>query len=596
MLILADRLLASMTPPATPPAAPAAPTASATRVLLVGLDAACFEQLDPLVADGTVPTIARLIETGASAPLETTAPPWTPSAWPSVVTGTTPFVHGVYDFHRVDAPTDEPTLVSARDVRAPFVWEALSAAGLSSAVLNVPVTHPVHAFDGSLVPGYLAPEGAACLVDGRTVPMATLDPDYSVYARDAADRASRLAEYERLVDARVRAARHLAAVDPEWSFMMVQFQSTDAVFHTDPDPDAVRRVYRRVDAAVADLLDLAGPDATVLVVSDHGIRQYERVVYLNAWLRDTGRLVVAPGAGDRRRVWNEREKGTVAGDGGEAAGHDRSLAGRLAAAGVGLAGRVGVTPARAERLLARVGADEAVGRRLPESILLDVVAAGDHVDYARSAAAVRSLSALGVRCSVAGRDPDGVIPAADFDDVRTALIDDLAALRGPDGERVFEAVVDRHAVAPAPADEPNAPDVLLRPAGMTWKVSDVVRERTFGTTDEYSHTWTGLLIAAGPGVGTLPADATPSVIDVAPTVCALLGVPAPDAVEGRPLFEPGSSTAGPAADGPAVTAVPAPGPRRFLDADGGGPAGNDAAETDADGVVAARLRQMGYLE
>jgi hypothetical protein len=176
------------------------------------------------------------------------------------------------------------------------------------------------------------------------------------------------------------------------------------------------------------------------------------------------------------------------------------------------------------------------------------------------------LSALGVRCNVAGRDPGGVIPAAEFDDFRRTLIAELRALRAPDGTRVFDAVIDRHdAAGPAVANERDAPDVLLRPAGMDWKVSDVVRERVFGETNEYSHSWTGLLVAAGPGIDADTALAveaphpgnhetvsggeskrdpvSPSVVDVVPTVLARFGVPPPATVEGQSLFEPVLTTA-----------------------------------------------------
>lgn len=541
---------------------------SPSRVLVVGLDAACFEELDRLVAAGEVPTIASLLDRGVAAPLETTAPPWTPSAWPSVVTGATPFVHGVYDFHQYRGA--EPALVSARDVRVPFVWETLSEAGKRSIVVNVPVTHPIHGFDGSLVPGYLAPEGTDCLVDGSVVPVTDIDPGYTVYARETDSRAARLAEYERLVDARVRIARTLADRTPDWAFMMVQFQSTDAVFHTDGGDDAaVTQVYRRVDAAVAELREVAGEDAAIFLVSDHGIKQYERVVYLNAWLRETGRLVTS--ADSRRHVWNERSKAAVAGDDpaagtdahGDARGPRRGLVDRAIALGVGAFSRVGATPERVERALSRVGLDEAVARLLPESALYDVVDAAAYVDRERSAAYCRSLSALGVRCNVAGRDPGGVVPAAEFDTFRAALIADLEALRAPDGSLVFEAVLDRHDESVAGGDvanERDAPDVLLRPSEMDWKVSDVVRERVFGHTDEYSHTWTGIVVAAGPGVapesereqsqtgaahdsglavaagiGQSTSTTTPSVIDVTPTVLALLGVPQPATVQGRSL-------------------------------------------------------------
>ncbi|WP_318570799.1 alkaline phosphatase family protein [Salinigranum marinum] len=565
-------------------------------VLLIGVDAACFEQLDPLVAAGELPTIEALVARGAASELRTTFPPWTPSAWPSVVTGVEPWRHGVYDFHSYDGPT---RLVSAADVRVPFLWETLSAHGHSSIVVNVPVTHPLHAFDGSLVPGYLAPEGPTVLVDGveRTLAELGLD-DYSVYGRDAGSRGERVAEYERLVDSRVAVAERLAA-EHDWAFMMVQFQAPDSVFHTDgTDPEAVARVYRRVDAGVKRLVDLAGEDCDVLLVSDHGIQQYSRVLYLNAWLRDRGDLVTAVAA--TRHVWNEGEKHALregdAGGDDRGRGTDRERAtrrGRVAPRALAGLARVGFTPARAERLLARVGLDEVVARALPESVLLEVVDASAHVDTERSAAYCRSLSSLGIRCNVAGRDPGGVIPAAAFDAFRAALVDDLRALRAPDGSPVFEAVEDRHALVGAVANEASAPDVLLRPAGMRWKVSDVVRERVFGETDEFSHTWTGLVVAAGPSVTGEFAVESPSVVDIAPTVLRLFGID-PSGLDGRSLLADGDGVEPRADDGVE---------RRFIGGAGtsdgvaatAGVSGDDGDEDDYD-VVADRLKQMGYLD
>jgi len=378
------------------------------KVLLIGLDAACFRQLDPLLASGSLPNIRRLIDSGVSADLETTSPPWTPSAWPSVTTGSAPWTHGIYDFHHYPKKND-PQLVGTHDVRVPFVWEVLSAHGLSSIVVNVPVTHPVHEFDGSLVPGCLAPEQAACLVDGDPQPMAAIDEAYRIYDRGYDPQAERLADYERLIDSRVDAARRLDDAH-DWSFMMVQFQHTDAVFHTDgEDPEAVSRVYERVDGAIGSLRDLAGEDCPVLLVSDHGMHRYDRVFYYNTWLRDNGYLETAPDA--ERHAWNERTfRAAVTETRADTDADGRGLSERILGAIVEASSRLGVTAQRAEQALSAVGLDERVGRLLPEEVLYDIVDAAEYVDRSQSAAYCRSPSSLGIRCNVVGRDSEGVVP------------------------------------------------------------------------------------------------------------------------------------------------------------------------------------------
>jgi len=55
---------------------------------------------------------------------------------------------------------------------------------------------------------------------------------------------------------------------------------------------AVLECYQRFDAFVGRLVAAAGPDATVIVLSDHGFAPVHHVVHLNSWLRDSGYLVL----------------------------------------------------------------------------------------------------------------------------------------------------------------------------------------------------------------------------------------------------------------------------------------------------------------
>src|SRR5438094_542563 len=103
---------------------------------------------------------------------------------------------------------------------------------------------------------------------------------------------------------------------PDWDLLVSVFTQTDRVAHMfyrllDPDHprydavlaarfgDAVLRVYQRMDAIVGEVLARLGPEATLLVVSDHGFHSYRTGLNVNTWLRDHGYLVqgpLAPGA------------------------------------------------------------------------------------------------------------------------------------------------------------------------------------------------------------------------------------------------------------------------------------------------------------
>jgi predicted AlkP superfamily phosphohydrolase/phosphomutase len=71
---------------------------------------------------------------------------------------------------------------------------------------------------------------------------------------------------------------------------------SDEKHPTRSDPEAkkyfghVRRLYRRLDRVVGDILDRYGSRTTVIVMSDHGFANFGRQFNLNSWLRTAGYL------------------------------------------------------------------------------------------------------------------------------------------------------------------------------------------------------------------------------------------------------------------------------------------------------------------
>ena len=74
------------------------------RVLILGLDGADWQILDPLIEAGALPALAELVRTGAAAPLASTIPPLTAPAWTSFILGAGPGSHGILDFVERHAP------------------------------------------------------------------------------------------------------------------------------------------------------------------------------------------------------------------------------------------------------------------------------------------------------------------------------------------------------------------------------------------------------------------------------------------------------------------------------------------------------------
>lgn len=527
------------------------------RTLLVGIDAACERVLDPLFADDELPTLSRIVEQGASGPLESQIPPWTASAWPTMYTGKNPGKHGVFSFLTFDGY--EYDVVNATDVREPTLWELLDREGLTSVVVNGPVTHPPPRIDGAVIPGYTAPEEPTCHPNGLLEEVRAATGEYRVYP--AADSTE---AYQSCVRSRGEAFEYLAdRFDPDFGF--VEFQATDTVFHRRPDDEeTIRAIYRAVDRQLDRLLDACDPD-TVVVTSDHGMGPYEGHEFrVNDFLHDRGYVETVRG-GRGTPTWSRVREGQLK-EGKSAGSRDRGHAERAMAA----LASVGLTSQRIGSALERVGLADAVAARVPDAL---VSAGTEQVDFPTSTAYLRSRIELGVRINLEGREPAGVVPRSDYEAVRADLIEELRAVTTPDGDSVFEAVLPREDVYHGPEAD-RAVDVVTVPADFEHFLSGSIRGEPFGPpTEPWNHKRDGIVAVAGDGVDESAGTGDAHLTDVAPTVLATLGVPHDERMDGDVL--------------PCVSPA---GTRRYSRADE-----HESVETD-DATVERRLADLGYIE
>jgi predicted AlkP superfamily phosphohydrolase/phosphomutase len=455
-------------------------------------------------------------------------------------TGTGPSHHGVYSFFDFeDCHPDTADIVSRADVDAPALWNYLSDDGDSSVVLNMPVTHPSESIDGTLIPGYLAPEDTAGYPEGVREELSdAIGEEYSIYAQEetADDETKKLDTYVDLIEMRKRSIKHLLA-DEEWELAVAQVQKTDAVFHNFSELDAFRRVYAAADDLLGSVLAAVGDDVNVVVCSDHGIGPNDGyVIHVNEVLRRQGFVETAadsdvPSLSERTTAEEDDPVETPPdADGPSLVSNAVSMVERALKA-------VGVTSADVYTAAHRLGVDSFLMDLLPEDA--DV---GEHVDWHRSKAYCRIGSELGVRINLRGREPNGVVPQTEYHEVRDEIIRILSSLRTPDGDPAFEWVKPREEVYDGDHTD-AACDVLFRPAEMNHGVVANLVGRPFIPTDKFNHKIDGVFIAAGPDIDSANDLERLSLTDVAPAAMALLGkdVPArmtgtvPDAVLNVPV-------------------------------------------------------------
>ena len=268
------------------------------------------------------------MDRGTWGPLTSTVPALTLPAWSSFMTGKNPGGHGIYAFHRMAFDRyDSAGLANAADLRAVRIWDVAAHAGKRVGVINVPPSYPLRPIpDGYLVGCMLTPPGAAVhrsAGGGGELGEYEIDlppPKNLRRSRSRLPRArARLPARHAAADAAARrghAARDGGAPDRRASASSSTrpiacsttsgSTSTPSVPADGPLDDDVRAallaVYDELDRAVGRLVEAAGPDANVVLLSDHGFgTKPERSVRVNRWLADQGLL-------RRHAFWTTRRR------------------------------------------------------------------------------------------------------------------------------------------------------------------------------------------------------------------------------------------------------------------------------------------------
>ena len=289
------------------------------RLLLVGWDSADWKLINPLMDSGAMPTLEQLVNSGTSGNLTTLEPQLSPMLWTSIATGKMAYHHGVPGFTEVDPQSGAIVPVSAATRKCTTVWEMLAQRGLKSHIVSWFATQGEQNIPGKMVsnmychvpkvpegsdpdswppppPGTYWPPELAELLNEDRVSLHDIDPDYVLrlfvpngHKVDQSKDQRLTALAKRLSEAfsAHNAAVRLMEIDPDWDFFAVYYRTIDEICHQFmhyhppkmdgiPEEDfemyreVVNGAYRMHDLMLRRLLELAGPETAVMLVSDHG--------------------------------------------------------------------------------------------------------------------------------------------------------------------------------------------------------------------------------------------------------------------------------------------------------------------------------------
>ncbi len=552
---------------------------AAPGLVVLGWDAATWDLLSPWVADGKLPNLARMMESGSYGPIRSTALPVSPAAWSTIITGQNPARHGVFDWFARKAGSYDVEYVHTGQIKARPVWEYFNAAGKRIGVFNLPMLYPAVPLDGFMLSGLAAPEasssgfayprGLAVELTENVGPFWHAETEVYRYGRERAylQNVLDLLEYQK------RVVDYLIQKHPCEVYLLV-FMQADHMQHKfwryldstypgyDPEYDAqfseaILQVFQALDDHLGDLRARFGEDTNFVLLSDHGGGPVHGIMYINRWLHEIGMLHLRSNPSTRLKFWVAKT---------DLIGKAYRAVSRL---GLGKIANLVSKPARDK--------------------VLNSFMSFDDIDWARTKAYARGAFGQ-IYVNLKGREPGGIVsPGEEYDQVVDQLMAALEKLPHPEtGEPLITDIHKKADVFDGPYIE-GAADIIFSIQDYLYQSSvkmGLDSEGILGKSeyeDSGGHRPDGIVVMSGPGIGKGVSITGAGIADILPTVLALAGVPVPDDLDGRPLME-------------AFTDAQR-GSVRFVSGESGALPDTATPELDSDELaeIEDRLRSLGYL-
>lgn len=500
--------------------------------VVIGLDGATFDLIEPWIQTGRLPTLERLIGKGVSGKLESTLPPITAAAWASFMTGKNPGKHGVFDFFQSKDNLDDFDLVNSSHITGQTLWQYLSQANLKVGVLNVPITHPPKPLNGYLVPGLLSPNQGKTTYPANF--LATYEKVLGPYRLtpetpyQKGNEAQFIEDLMSVTDIQINYMLHLAKNQPT-DFLMVHFLATDIIQHAlwkfidtnHPDynssqadlfGEAIYNLYLKIDKAIGNLLEILPSDTTMMVMSDHGFGPLHYTLNLNNFFLKTGLLALKSTLNVKLR-------------------HQ--------------AFKYGLTPVFIRNILIRLKLHHIIYRftGVTPGNWLDKPITFADVDWERTIA--YSSGHMGqVYLNVQGRQPQGIVNPEDYEMTRQKVTDTLQKLNGflPKQNLTIE-IIPREVAAHGPylSQGPDLHVIINDYQTVVYPrfIADtnLIAKRINISPDSGTHRRKGIFIASGKNITSNHTFKKAHLVDLAPTILHLMGQPVPDDMDGQVLTE-----------------------------------------------------------
>ncbi|MBW2973148.1 alkaline phosphatase family protein [Candidatus Woesearchaeota archaeon] len=260
------------------------------KIIVIGLDGAGFELIQPWIDEGALPNIKKIQEEGCWTDMDVYLPPVTCPNWKCYSTSKNPGNLGAFWWENIDLNTKKFYHPRKNYIKHKEIWDYLSEKGKKVIIMNMPTTYPAKKVNGILIAG--GPDADdAHFVYPRSLKDQLKQENYQIHAEKLNPLIFAKEEIfescRSTIEKRFSVFKKLLK-NHEWDLAQITIFHINALQHFFWDDDVTKRMWQILDTHIGKLMK----QHTLLLMSDHGSNKIDVAFNINTWLEKNKYLVL----------------------------------------------------------------------------------------------------------------------------------------------------------------------------------------------------------------------------------------------------------------------------------------------------------------
>lgn len=476
------------------------------KVIVMGLDGASFELIDPWIKEGELPNIKMIKENGVWGDMNSCLPPVTAPNWKCYSTGKNPGKLGIFWWENIDIKNKRIYFPQNRTKSSRELVDIIGKKG-TVATINMPTTYPPKRVNGILISGPPdAPDDGFYYPDRVKEKLDRFGYKVRPERRDLLNSESKeeqrqaVEEIKDIIRTKFDFAYNLIREENP-IFLHLTIFYINVLHHFFWDDEFTKEAWQLIDEKIGEFLNDFGDDYTFFFMSDHGSNKIETVFNINTWLEEKGYL----------RVNRKMKMGTA-----------------LNRTGVNIDNVVKI----ANTIFSKRIIDSLKGK-VPKRVLNSIPPSGGTYGREEKGNVIDWNKSKAV---ASGQGPIYIIAEDDEKErIKGRLKQDLKELVK---KGIIKQIEEKEDIYSGKYFN-EAPDIVLDQGKGIHIKGDIGKKRIYESPSKWKgeNKSIGLFMAYGQDIGRNRRIENPDIIDIAPTILHFLGLPIPKEMDGRVLKE-----------------------------------------------------------